>query len=377
MFCDIFCSIMKRCFALSGALLLMSFVLFGQNGDGGAKKEDQVIRFDAKNYDFGDVLQSEGALRHTFTFENISSSPIVIHNVISSCGCTTPEWSREPIRPGAKGKIEVVYSNDQGPYPFDKTLTVYVSNVDRPVVLRIRGTVHEQKKDIEELFNIRFGQLGLRKTTVSIGYVDQGTVKSDNMQVANMGKEPLKVEAVNITPGLEITVSPNPIPARSVAKMSYSVNTKDAATKVWGRKSYTTKFLLNGKPAGETFTINATIKDNFEGLSDAQLSAAPVPTVDKSYFEFGEVKAGKVFEHSYTITNKGKSDLIIYNVDGPAEGFSLSTLCPITIKAGAKGSVKIKFDTRKYSGEIIEILSVTTNSPSKPILNLFVTGSVF
>ena len=124
-------------------------------------KEADVIRFDSKVHDFGDVLIAEGPVSCVFTFTNIGSKPLVIHNVISSCGCTTPEWTREPVKPGASGSIQATFSNDQGPYPFDKTLTVYVgvgaSSLDRPVVLRLRGVAHEKKKDLDELFTSAIG----------------------------------------------------------------------------------------------------------------------------------------------------------------------------------------------------------------------------
>lgn len=366
---------MKRILTLA-AILFLSLIQLQAQSEGNYQKEDKVISFDSKIYDFGDVLLSEGALKHSFIFKNISTSPIVIHNVISSCGCTIPEWTKEPVRPGAEGRIDVVFSNDQGPYPFDKTLTVYVSNVDRPVILRIRGTAHESRKDIDELFTLRIGQMGLRKTGVSIGYVDQGSSKSDNMQIANMGHTDLRVETTETDPGLSVTVSPNPIPARSMAKVTYTVDLKQTSGNDWGKKSYGTSFLLNGKKADGRLTVNATIKDNFDDYTKEQLNSAPVPTTDKSYFEFGDVKAGKVAEYAYTIRNKGKDPLTIYKVEGQSKGLQVLTSFPVTVKAGGKADIKVRFDTSSSEGEVIEVVSVITNSPSKPIMNLFVTGIV-
>ena len=92
--------------------------------DGKSTDIDGTVRFDRTVYDFGDVTVGQGALTCTFTASNISSKPVVIYNVVSSCGCTGVKWTREPIMPGNSGKITATYSNDEGPYPFDKTLTV-------------------------------------------------------------------------------------------------------------------------------------------------------------------------------------------------------------------------------------------------------------
>ena len=370
---------MKRTIILLSAFLLS---LTGLSAQDKVYQEADVIRFDKKVHDFGDVLMAEGPVSCIFTFTNIGQMPIVIHNVISSCGCTTPEWTREPVRPGATGTIQATFSNDQGPYPFEKTLSVYVgvgaSSLDRPVVLRLRGVAHEKKKDLDELFTTHIGPLGLRKTETSIGYLDQGVVKSDQMQVANLSRSELKVEAVQVSPGLRIDVAPNPIPARSMARLTYTVNPAEMGETAWGRQHYTTQFRLNGKEYADKLSVSGVIKDNFEKLSKADIDQAGVPVIDRSYFEFGEVRKGEVVNASFSIRNKGKRPLVIHHIDGQGDASSVQTQFPLTIKPGGKAEVKVKFDTGKleYKGEAIEVLSVITNAPSKPILNLFITGNV-
>ncbi len=368
---------MKKSYILLLALIILPFCASAQEQ---TVKEADVIRFDRKVHDFGDVLIAEGPVKCTFTFTNVSDKPIVINNVISSCGCTTPEWTKSPVKAGADGTISAVYSNDQGPYPFDKTLTVYLSSaygpVDRPVVLRLRGVSHEQKKDLDELFADRIGSLGIRKTSVSIGYIDQGTVKSDFMQVANMSRSELTVEGAGLAPGISIEVFPNPIPARSMARLTYTVDTK-VLKDAWGKQSWKVGFKGNGRTYDGSLTVTGIIKEGFDSLTKEQIANAAVPVIDKSYFEFGEVKKGASFDASYVIKNKGKSPLVIHHIDGQG-GAKVVSPVPVTIAPGGKATVKVKFDTSKldYQGEVIEILTLITNSPSKPIVNLFVTGYV-
>lgn len=367
---------MKKYIILIAAAMLSVAGLFAQD----FYKEADVIRFDRKVHDFGDVLIAEGPVSCIFTFTNIGQAPLVIHNVISSCGCTTPEWTREPVKPGATGTIQATFSNDQGPYPFDKTLTVYVgvgsSSLDRPVLLRLRGVSHEQKKDLDELFTTHIGNLGLRKTEVSIGYIDQGVVKSDQMQVANLSKGELAVETV-VTPGLTITVTPNPIPARSMARLTYTVNPAEMGRTAWGRQQYDATFRLNGRNYPDKLSVSGVIKDNFEKLSKEDIERAGIPVVDRSYFEFGEVKKGATVNATYSIRNKGKNPLTIHHIDGRGDAPAVQTKLPLTIKPGGKAEVKVKLDTGAldYQGEVIEVLTVITDAPSKPILNLFITGN--
>ena len=61
--------------------------------------------------------------------------------MVSSCGCTGAEWTRESIAPGESGEVSATYTNDEGPYPFDKILTVYTSAQKKPVLLHLKGVV--------------------------------------------------------------------------------------------------------------------------------------------------------------------------------------------------------------------------------------------
>ena len=96
-------------------------------------QQEQAIEFLRKVHNFGKISVNEGAKHCTFEFSNTSNKPVVITNILSSCGCTTPVWPKKPIMPGEGGKVEVTYLNDQGPYPFDKTLTVYTSASTKPI----------------------------------------------------------------------------------------------------------------------------------------------------------------------------------------------------------------------------------------------------
>ena len=371
---------MKKVIIFIASLAFSCAALFAQEET--LYKEADVIRFDKKVHDFGDVLVAEGPVSCIFTFTNIGTQPLVIHNVISSCGCTTPEWTKEPVRPGSTGTIQATFSNDQGPFPFEKTLTVYVgvgrSSLDRPVVLRLRGVSHEQKKDLDELFTTRIGSLGLRKTETSIGYIDQGVVKSDQMQVANLSRNDLTVETASVTPGLTITVTPNPIPARSMARLSYAVNPAAMGRTAWGKQKFDASFVLNGRSYTDKLTITGVIKDNFEKLTKAEIERAGIPVIDRSYFEFGEIKKGATVTATYSIRNKGKSPLVIHHAEGQGMASTVVTGMPLTIKPGGKAEIKVRFDSSSldYTGEVIEVMTVITDAPTKPIFNLFITGNV-
>ena len=102
------------------------------------------IEFKAKDdtIDYGTVTKESDSGMRSFEFTNTGNSPLMITNVISTCGCTVPSFPKEPIMPGKTGKIDVKYNMNPG--PIRKTITVEsnASNYEGGrVSLKIKGEV--------------------------------------------------------------------------------------------------------------------------------------------------------------------------------------------------------------------------------------------
>lgn len=98
-----------------------------------------TIKFNVLEHDFG-TIEKGGDGTFEFVFKNEGSEPLVLNNVRSSCGCTVPQWPREPILGGKKAGIKVKYDTRRLG-PFNKSITVYSNAGSTPVVLRIKGNV--------------------------------------------------------------------------------------------------------------------------------------------------------------------------------------------------------------------------------------------
>jgi hypothetical protein len=96
------------------------------------------FKWDEQVYDFGKVAKGV-PVTHEFEFTNNGNAVLLIADVKPSCGCTTPEWTRNPIQAGETGYIKATY-NAASPGAFNKTITV-TSNTGAPIVLTIKGVV--------------------------------------------------------------------------------------------------------------------------------------------------------------------------------------------------------------------------------------------
>lgn len=132
---------MKTVFLLFVAIVFTSLATFAQESP--LTANDSII-FNKLEHNYGTIEQgSNGEVQ--FKFTNKGQEPIVLSNVRASCGCTTPQWPRNPIMPGKEGVIKVIYNtNIVG--AFNKSITVMSNATNSNVVLRIKGNVTKKSE---------------------------------------------------------------------------------------------------------------------------------------------------------------------------------------------------------------------------------------
>lgn len=102
--------------------------------------------FKESSHDFGNIQEAKGPVSYTFEFTNTGNKPLIIVDAVASCGCTKPEYSGKPIKPGKKGKIKVTYSPIGRPGAFRKTIKVRTNGAEKRATLTITGVVIPKTK---------------------------------------------------------------------------------------------------------------------------------------------------------------------------------------------------------------------------------------
>ena len=100
----------------------------------------QDLKFNEREFDFGEIKEMDGKVSHKFLFTNNSKKSIQILTVKPSCGCTTPDWSAKEVKPGKEGFIVAEYNPKGRPGVFRKSLSVVTSDNKRSVIF-IKGKV--------------------------------------------------------------------------------------------------------------------------------------------------------------------------------------------------------------------------------------------
>ena len=104
------------------------------------------IKFDKTTHNFGTFSEKNPVVSYSFAFTNVGEQPLVVNQAIASCGCTVPEFTKEPVAPGQKGEIKVTY-NGEGKFPghFKKSITVRTNGSVEMTRLYIEGDMTEAK----------------------------------------------------------------------------------------------------------------------------------------------------------------------------------------------------------------------------------------
>ena len=124
------------------ALLSISLVMLGLWAGAQVKPvsdgKPETIQLKESSFDFGRIPQGK-PVTHIFKVTNTGTTPLLLEDVQASCGCTTPEWSKEPIAPGATAEIKVGY-NAATEGPFEKSITILYQQGQMKMIT-IKGAV--------------------------------------------------------------------------------------------------------------------------------------------------------------------------------------------------------------------------------------------
>lgn len=328
------------------------------------------IQFREETFDFGTVMEDGGPVEHEFVFTNTSGRAIKILNVEPSCGCTTPAWSKELVGAGKTGFIKASFDPKSRPGYFTKTLTVTTDFDATPVVLQIKGTVNASgAAEALNDFPVANGSLKFKSASFKLGKIvrkDEWTAR--DFQVVNSGAKPISVTNVVGPAYIKVDVTPKVIPAGAIGniKLSYNGKQKDK----YGYQSDNVELHTDDElnPV-KSFSVYATLEDDFSTLSPEELSKSPQIRIAASEIDFGRFGQGATSERDLPVTNTGKKELQIRSLQGNCSCVTAKATKE-TLKPGETTTIKLTF-TADRSGTQQKALTIYSNDPQNPVLRVW------
>ncbi|MDR0414737.1 MAG: DUF1573 domain-containing protein [Prevotellaceae bacterium] len=352
---------MKKIFMTATAVCLASVGALAQ------------MQFTKTAHDFGQIPEAGGEATYLFEFTNVGKAPVIITNVESSCGCTTPEWSREPVLPGKTGFVKAIFDPKDRPGIFDKEITVSAT-AGQQVKLKISGEVIPKAKGIADLYPRVVGTLRLKSLNIPFANIYSAATVVDSLPVVNTGSAAVSIAFENVPPHLTLSVRPQTLNPGEKGSITCTYNA--AKKSDWGYVTDKVSFTLGGGKSRGELSISATIDEDFSGLTGEQLSNAPVASLARRSIDLGSVSGSAAKEFTISIANSGKSDLLLRKVSTNCSCITLSDDNPKVVKAGQSAELKATFRAASLKGKVSKTVTVITNAPRQPNAVVRVSAAV-
>ncbi len=335
-----------------------------------------MMKLSATEHDYGTFKEEAGSQKFDFTVTNSGNMPLVIQNIVASCGCTTPEWTREPIPAGGNGKITAIYDPKDRPGAFNKTLTVYTNSKPEMVVLVIKGEVIPHEKTVEELFMFPVGSIRFESNHLAFTNVKKTEKKIRVMQVINTSQEPVKIEFDQLPVHLSLKANPETLKSgqKGIIEGTYDA-TKNPG---WGNVNDMIKVKLNGVVQENVYYyVSATLVEDFSKMTKEDMEKAPIFKVASTTIDLGKIPGATQKEVEFKFTNAGLSDLFIRHIRATCGCTAVQQGDPgAGVKPGQSSSIKAVFNSGTYSGKVTKAIYVYTNDPKNSEVVLMFNAEV-
>jgi len=335
-----------------------------------------MMKISEQEHNFGIFKEEAGPQKFDFVVSNTGNAPLVIQNIIASCGCTTPEWTKQPIAAGEKGKITAIYDPRDRPGKFSKTLTVYTNSKPEVQVLVIKGEVVARERTIEELFTFAVGPVRFESINLAFTNIKKTEKKIRVMQLINTSNEPVKVEFDNLPPHLTMETTPETLKPgqKGIVEGTYDATRNNN----WGNVNDLVRIKINGVIQENVwYYVSANLVEDFSSMTKEDLEKAPVFNIATTNVDLGKMAGATTGEAEFKFTNAGKSDLLIRNVKATCGCTAVQQgLAGVPIKPGESSSIKAIFSSGSYKGKVTKTIYVYTNDPKKSEVVLMLTADV-
>ena len=364
---------MKSPFRYIFLLLLMvacSTSLFAQ------VEQKSALIFKNATHDFGHIEEEGGAVACRFEAKNSGDSAVEVVEIVTTCGCTTAEYDKKSIAPGATFSFKVVFNPLGRPGRIDKQIFVRVSDCEAELRLNIAGYVNARERTVEELYPFDMGGgLRLKSNFHAFGYLEHGKEMSDYIGYVNTSDHTIEVGVEYLTmSGILALSCPHRIEpgARGDIALSYTVNED---SELYGTCRDVVRLSVDGVPSYYTFTSQVVVTDNFDNMDDI---SAPKLVISKNIIKFGEVNCSNdVLEQRVVLTNDGCSPLVVRAIESSSQAVECPMQHAITIAPGASREVVVRLCASRIEdvdNPFTARVYIISNDPLRPMQSVRVNA---
>lgn len=344
--------------------LLLGYVSFAQQGR---------LCFENKDTLLDNLKADDKPTAILFRFTNSGEQPVIISRVSPVTSQIKAEWDKSPIAPGQSSSIKITFNSTSFPTHFSYSIMVFSNASNSPEKLYLKGKVVENPDKPFLLYRYSMDGLKFRSSSVNFGKIYSGTITKDTVYFYNSLDTEVTLSVLYAPSYLHIQV-PEQIKPKEKGMLILAFDA--IAHKEYGYIYDNIIFIVNDKDSYRNrLAISATIKEDFTRLTPEELANAPVAHFREKDLSFGEIKPKEKGKCDFILENKGKSELIIRKTKSSC-GCTAVVLGKNTVAPGKSMTIRAIFDPSGKSGRQYKTITVITNDPKNPEINLTLSGNI-
>ncbi|MEB2778078.1 DUF1573 domain-containing protein [Algoriphagus sp. D3-2-R+10] len=316
--------------------------------------------------DLGTVLEEQGPQVAEFQFTHTQDSLFFIETVVTDCGCTTVEYTKDTLQVGESGILQVSFDPSSGAGFFSRMIVVKGNLFGVQDTLYIEGNAIPRASDPEGTYTIRKGDLGFRLAKINVGEVFTNEPKLKQVEVYNFGDKPFYKDSLMYAGPEYIQVNQltdSIMPKdRGLIQLFYDGAMKNDLG------YFEDQISLNWQDSTTYISLNvlADVFEYYAPFSKDNLNLVPQLVVDPREIDLRTIKSGAIQVENVVLSNRGKQVLDIKKVQGNCECLKLE-LPKTSLDPGESIQLKVVFDPKGRKGIDQRNIYIFSNDPVNPV----------
>lgn len=315
-------------------------------------------------------FQTPRLLRLGFT--NKGDKPLLIKEVKASCGCLDVAFPQTPIAAGARGEISLTFDAKMLG-TFYKEAEVLTNASDAPVYIAIQGTVVPEVHDYSNEYPIDLGNVRLMANIVEFDDVHLGDRPTAELHLLNTDRTAFRPELMHLPPYLTAENVPEDIPAGKAGTIRLTLDSEKLNQLGLTQTSiYLSRYMGDKISETNEILVSTILLPGFADMSSEALANAPELSISESTVQLETTNGKKSTTRSIVLSNTGKSDLHIQQVQVFNRAISVR-IADRTIRPGKSTKLKVSVSARylnKSKGRMRVLLITNAPSQAKQYINV-------
>ncbi|MEX0882251.1 MAG: DUF1573 domain-containing protein [Cyclobacteriaceae bacterium] len=355
---------------VGGLLVFLSFECSSQG------VEENVLKWENNQLNLGAVMEENGEVTVDYYFENKEDFPVIIDEVVTDCGCTTIEYSKDTLFKDEKGLVKVKFDPQYRGGTFSKMILVKTNIDTTGDSLFLEGVNIPYPEDVEQHYKIRKGGLGFVFPVNNLGTIFSNKTKIKYLDFYNFSENPIQLNQIQpgLSEHLHVKMTPPVVPSeeRGVLEIGFDPTIKKELGFIEEEISLS---VLSLERFDVSLQFVATLHEHFEPVPISKIDSVPRLELEEPEVDLGKISSRTKVNKRLTLENVGGEILNIRKIVTNCNCLTFD-LPKYDLQMGESIDLTMEFDPEGRRGIDHKTLTIFSNDPLNPTRTILIKSRI-